>query len=401
MKRREFLKLSGAAALTSLYPGSPLLADELGVDAATKTITVGGFTPVTGPVPFYAILTRAADAYFKNINERGGIKGWKINYVTLDDGYDPARSVAAVRRLVEESHIFALVAAVGTATNVAVIPFAKENGLAMIGPIGGASAFFSEPNIFPLLPDYGWSAASNAEFAINDLKLKKIALLWENDELGRSAKRGFDLFMEAAKIAPVESVPFEVKTTDFTPHIRRVANSEAQAAILFGSNANLAAALKAADRQGVKLAWFAPFFTADPATYKLTGDLLDGVYFSSWLLPVDSGEPEVKAYREAVTKYYPNDPVGVFGLNGWSNAALFGSMFGALLDSGKPITRANLLEAGNALSNASVGGARKVTFTGSDHRGTRQEAILQAKGNAFVMVRDFKPYPAVAFDAKS
>jgi len=108
----------------------------------------------------------------------------------------------------------------------------------------------------------------------------------------------------------------------------------------------------------------------------------------------------VQAYREAVTKYYPADPVGVFGLNGWSNAALFGSMFGALVDSGKPITRANLLAAGNALTDASVGGARKVTFTGGDHRGTRQEAILQAKGNAFQMVRDFKPYPAVAFDAK-
>lgn len=235
MKRRDFLKLSGAAALASAYPGSPLLADEIGVDAAAKTITIGGFTPITGPVPFYAILTHAADAYFKSVNEAGGIKGWKINYVTLDDGYDPARSVAAVRRLVEDNHIFALVAAVGTATNVAVIPYAKENGLAMIGPIGGASAFFAEPNIFPLLPDYGWSAASNAEFAVNDLKLKKIALLWENDELGRSAKRGFDLFMEANKLTPAESVPFEVKTTDFTPHIRRVANAQADAAILFGS----------------------------------------------------------------------------------------------------------------------------------------------------------------------
>jgi branched-chain amino acid transport system substrate-binding protein len=400
MNRRELLKLSGATALAALYPGSPLLADEIGVDPVAKTITVGGFTPITGPVPFYAILTHAADAYFKSVNESGGTKGWKIKYVTLDDGYDPARSVAVARRLVEEEHVFALVAAVGTATNVAVIPYAKESGLSMIGPIGGASAFFSEPNIFPLLPDYGWSAASNAEYAINDLKLNKIALLWENDELGRSAKRGFDLFMEASKIAPVESVPFEVKTTDFTPHLRRVANSGAEAAILFGSNANLAAALKAADRQAVKLTWFAPFFTADPSTYKLAGDLLDGVYFSSWLLPVDSKEPEVQAYREAVTKYYPGDPVGVFGLNGWSNAALFGSMFGALIDSGKPINRANLLAAGNSLTNASVGGARKVTFIAGDHRGTRQEAILQAKGNSFVAVRDFKPYPAVAFDAR-
>jgi branched-chain amino acid transport system substrate-binding protein len=399
MNRRDLLKLSGAVAVAGLYPGR-LFAEEIGVDPAAKRVTVGGFTPITGPVPFYAILTHAADAYFKSVNERGGIKGWNINYVTLDDGYDPARSVAAARRMVEEDHIFALVAAVGTATNVAVIPYAKESGLAMVGPIGGASAFFSEPNIFPLLPDYGWSAASNAEYAINDLKLQKIALLWENDELGRSAKRGFDLFMEASKIAPVESVSFEVKTTDFTPHLRRVANSGAEAAILFGSNANLAAALKAADRQGVKLTWFAPFFTADPSTYKLAGDLLDGVYFSSWLLPVDSQEPEIKAYREAVTKYYPSDPVGVFGLNGWSNAALFGSIFGALVDSGKPINRANLIAVGNALSDAAVGGARKVTFTSTDHRGTRQEAILQAKGNSFVMARDFKPYPAVAFDAK-
>ena len=145
----------------------------------------------------------------------------------------------------------------------------------------------------------------------------------------------------------------------------------------------------------------APFFTADPTTYKLAGDRCWTASISPHgCCPVDSDEPEIKAYREAVTKYYPNDPMGVFGLNGWSNAALFGSVFGALIDSGKPITRANLVEAGNSLSNAAVGGARKVTFTGSDHRGTRQEAILQAKGNAFTMVRDFKPYPAVAFDAK-
>lgn len=400
MDRRHALKLMGAAALGSALPARFSLAAEVGIDEAAKTISIGGFTPITGPVPFYAILTHAADAYFRSVNDAGGIRGWKVKYTTLDDGYDPARSVAVTRRLVEEDKIFALVASVGTATNVAVVPYAKEVGLAMLGPIGGASIFFSEPNVFPLLPDYGWSAASNAEFALKSLKLEKIALLWENDELGRSAKRGFDLYMGEQKVAPAESVSFEVKTTDFTPHIRRVANSGAQAAILFGSNANLAGALKAADRQGVNLTWFAPFFTADPSTYKLAGNLLNGVYFSSWLLPVTSDEPEVNAYRDAIVKHYPSDPVGVFGLNGWSNAALFGKIFEALLDSGKPITRANLIAAGNTLTNAAVGGARKVTFTEGDHRGTRQEAILQAKDGAFVMVRDFKPYPAVAFDAK-
>jgi branched-chain amino acid transport system substrate-binding protein len=373
----------------------------IGVDAANKTITVGGFTPVTGPVPFYAILTHGAEAFFRYTNEHGGIDGWKVNYVTFDDGYEPARSVAVTKRLVEDTKIFALSAAVGTGTSMAVLPYAKEQGLPMVGPIGGATAFYSEPLVFALLPDYGWSAASNADYALHGLKLNKIALLWQNDEVGRSAKRGFDLYMASQNVSPVESTPLDIKATDLTPQIRRIANSGAEAVVMFGSNANLAAALKAADRQGVKVVWLAPFYTADPSTNKLAGPLLDGVYFSSWLLPVSSDEPEVKAYREAAAKYYPNDPIGVFGLNGWTNASLFSEGFKLLLKSGKPITRENLVASLDSLHDANVGGARNVTFMPSDHRGTRAEGIIQAKDGAFVLVRPFQPYPAVAFDAKT
>ncbi|MCX8997212.1 ABC transporter substrate-binding protein [Rhizobiaceae bacterium BDR2-2] len=389
------------APVLALFVGAaaPAGAAQLGIDAEKKEVTVGAFTPVTGPVPFYSILTHAAESYFRHVNETGGIKGWKINYVTYDDGYDPARSVAVTRQLVEDKGVFALAASVGTATNVAAIPYSREVGLPLIGPIGGASAFFVEPNVFPLLPDYGWSAAANAEYALKDLGLKKIALLWENDELGKSAKRGFDAYMAEVGVQPAESVSFDVKTTSFSPHMRRVANSGAEAVILFGSNANLAAALKAADQQGLKVEWFAPFFTADPSTYKLAGDLLDGTYFSSWLLPVSSSEPEIVAYREAVGKYYPNDPVGVFGLNGWSNAALFGKAFEALLDSGEPLTRENLMASLETLQDAAIGGARGVTFNKGDHRGTRQEGIIRAGDGKFELVREFRPYPPVVFDA--
>lgn len=393
------LFVTAGALAVSLASSGAALAQEKGIDPEKKIVTVGAFTPVTGPVPFYSVLTHAADAYFKHLNENGGVKGWTVNYITYDDGYDPARSVAVSRKLVEEDGAFALSAPVGTATNVAAIPYAKEKKVPMIGPIGGASAFFVEPNVFPLLPDYGWSAASNLDYAVKDLGLKKIALLWENDELGKSAKRGFDLYMKELGLEPAESVPFDVKTTSFSPHIRRVANSGAEAVILFGSNANLAAALKAADLQALDVKWFAPFFTADPSTVKLAGDLLDGTYFSSWLLPVSSDEAEVKAYRESVAKYYPNDPVGVFGLNGWSNAALFAKGFEALLDSGKPLTGENLIAALETLDNASVGGAQGVSFKAGDHRGTRQEGIIQAKDGKFELVREFRPYPTAVFDA--
>jgi ABC-type branched-subunit amino acid transport system substrate-binding protein len=391
----------GVATLALLV--APLAADqaraETGIDLENKVVTIGAFTPITGPVPFYATLTHASEAYFKRLNETGEVDGWTFNFITKDDGYDPARSVDVARALGEDAKSFALAAPLGTATNVAVIPYANEAGIPIIGPVGGASQFFVEPSGFPLLPDYGWSAASSVDYAVNDLGLTKIALLWENDELGKSAKRGFDPYMAELGLEPAESIPFDVKTTSFSAHIRRVANSGAEAVVIFGSNANLAAALKAADLQGVDVKWFAPFFTADPSTLRLTGDLLEGVHFSSWLLPVASDDPQVVAYREAVDQYFPKDPKGVLGLNGWSNAALFHKGFQMLLDSGKDITRENMVAVMNSMTDAAVGGARGVTFVEGDHRGTRQEGIIQYKDGEFVLVREFKAYPSVAFNA--
>lgn len=402
MRRRSLISAAGAAAASLAIPRWAAAQQvSPGIDAASKTVTVGAFTPITGPVPFYTVLTHAADACFKWANETNALNGWKINYVTYDDGYEPARSVAVTRRLVEENKIFALAAPTGTAQSVAVIPYAKEVGLPVIGPIGGATALFSERLVFPLLPDYGWSAAANLDFALTDLKAQRVALLWENDELGRSAKRGFDLYMEASKQQIAESIPFEVRNTDFTPHVRRLANAKADVVILFGSNANLASALKSAERVGFQSHWMAPFFTADPTTRKLAGNLLNGVYFSSWLMPVGADDPEIKAYRETVAKLYPNDPVGVFGLNGWSNGALFVKGFKMLLDSGKPLTRVNLVDVMETMANASIGGARNVSYRAGDHRGARQEGIIQAQPDgSFKLVRDFRPYPTNVFDAK-
>ncbi len=114
--------LCAAALAASCVSATSSGAAEPGIDEANKVVTIGAFTPVTGPVPFYAILTHAAEAYYRNLNESGGIDGWTINYVTKDDGYDPARSVAVTRQMVEDDGIFALSASIGTATNVAVLP---------------------------------------------------------------------------------------------------------------------------------------------------------------------------------------------------------------------------------------------------------------------------------------
>src|SRR5690606_18483141 len=104
---------------------------------------------------------------------------------------------------------------------------------------------------------------------------------------------------------------------------------------------------------------------------------------SSWLMPVMGDDPGIKAYRDSIGKYYPNDPVGVFGLNGWSNAALFVEGFKMLLGSGKPLTRENFVDVMETMRDATVGGAKGVSFEAGDHRGARQEGIIQAAEGSF------------------
>lgn len=401
--RRDVLAYGLAMGAASALPTTGALAQEAsqGIDVASKTVRIGAFYPVTGPVPFYAVITRSADAFFKNLNANGGIRGWKFEYIIKDDGYEPARSVAVTHRLVEDDKIFALVAATGTAQNIAVIPYAREHNLPVVAPVGGSPKLVAEPNIFPLLPEYALSAASSAEYALKTLKKKRIGLLWVNDEVGRGAKRGIDLYLKSENLDLAMSSSFDIGSTDFSAHVRRVADAEADVVILFGSNANLAGSLRAADKLGYKTDWFGPFFTADPTTYNLAKDLLNGTYFSSWLLPVDSDNAAVKLYRETIPKYYPQDPVGVFGLNGWTSASLFAVAFEKMLDQNLPLTRDSLIQVLNTLTNQPVGAVKTVTFTKDDHRGIREEAIIQAQDGKFRLVRDYQPYPAVVFNAKA
>lgn len=401
--RRDFL--AGVAAVLCLGMGlgaTPAHADTLpGIDMENKVVRVGAFAPITGPVPFYAMINNAADAFFKDLNKNGGIQGWTVEYIVRDDGYDPAQSLAVTRRLVENDDVFALVVSNGTAPNVAIIPYARAKNLPVIAPSGGSPKIIAQPNMFPLLPDYALSAASSAQYAVDTLGKEKIALIWENDELGRRAKFGLETFLESRELEPVADVSFDVAATDLSAQVQRVTSAGAEVILLFGSNAHLAAGLRAADRISWEGDWFAPFFTADRATYNLAGNLLDGVYFSSWLLPVDSDRESIVNYRKIVSEYYPNDSLGIFGLNGWSAASLFTLAFDKLLSSEEDLTRENMIQVMETLDGVSAGAAEKVKFEEGDHRGTRQEVMIQAQDGKFVMVQDFQPYPQVVFDAVS
>lgn len=358
-----------------------------------KIIKVGAYVPETGPVPFYMRITYGATAYFKWINEKGGINGYTFDYVTRDDGYQAARTLAVSRQLAEQEHVFGLVAPIGTPNSVAAMPYLERSGLPVIGPVGAAPVFSRPPkkNVFTLLPLYDWEGAFAAEYAITKLGKQHVAVLYENDELGRPAFKGAEAVLRKAHLALATALPFDVTEVDFSSYAARLKAAGADTVLVWGSNKNFASVLRESDRIGFKPAWFAPFFVADPVTFKLGGDLVNGAYFASWLIPLGSNDPNLKEYKEALSKYYPKEELGIFSMNGWTHAAVFARAVELATANGGALTRERAMQALESIKDQKIGLAGGISFSATEHNGVSKVTVLQARNGQFEQVSPFLP----------
>ncbi len=185
LTRRSFLQSSAAAAALAASAGSAR-AETPGV--TDTEIKIGQTMPYSGPASAYGVIGKADTAYFKMINEIGGINGRKINLISLDDGYSPPKTVEQVRRLVEEEKVAFLFNTLGTPPNLAIRQYLNDNKIPQLFVATGA-ATFSDPKHFPWT--MGWQPNYQTEakiFAQHILKTKpdaKIGVLYQNDGFGK------------------------------------------------------------------------------------------------------------------------------------------------------------------------------------------------------------------------
>src|SRR5208337_806130 len=139
--RRSFLQSSAAAAAFAASAGSAR-AETPGV--TDTEIKIGQTMPYSGPASAYGVIGRTEAAYFKMINEMGGVKGRKINLISLDDSYSPPKTVEQVRRLVEQEQVAFLFSTLGTAPNVAIRQYCNDNKVPQLFVATGA-AMFADP----------------------------------------------------------------------------------------------------------------------------------------------------------------------------------------------------------------------------------------------------------------
>jgi len=399
LKRFDIKKapIIGGTLVAALWTATAFAAP--GVDTDNHTILVGASTALSGPQSFYAQENEGARARFEHANDTNELNGWKIKYKVVDDAYQPTRNLANVKKLVEQNDVFALVCNQGTPTNVAASKYLKGTDVPVVGPTEGYPPLAKLPNYFVLMPNYSWEAGLATEYAIKDMGIKKVGILYENDDLGTPAKEGAAAVLKAHGMKAVATVPFDVNTVDFSGQVGKLASAGAEAVIIWGSNGNLASALKAASTFGFAPKWFGPFWGADPSTYRLAGSRVDGAYFTSWFEPVTVDDEATQTFVDAMHKYASKTPIGALAENGWSEASLFVHAVKRLVKDGKAITRANLIDSLNSFRDVDIGVVNHVTFTKENHDvGVTEETLVQAKGGEFHQATESMAFPKAALD---
>jgi branched-chain amino acid transport system substrate-binding protein len=185
LDRRQFLAAAAASA-TVFSIGRARAADAPGV--TDKEIKIGQTMPYSGPASAYGVIGKTESAYFKMINEQGGVNGRMINLISLDDGYSPPKTVEQVRRLVEEEKVAFLYQTLGTAPNLAIRDYCNKNMVPQLFVATGASAF-SDPAHYKWTmgynPNYQTEARIYAKHILQTKPNAKIAVLYQNDGFGR------------------------------------------------------------------------------------------------------------------------------------------------------------------------------------------------------------------------
>src|SRR5271165_3565264 len=184
LNRRSFMQSSAAAALFA--SAGRARAETPGVTDAE--IKIGQTMPYSGPASAYGVIGRTEAAYFKMINDEGGVNGRKINLISLDDAYSPPKTVEQVRRLVEQEQVGFLFQTLGTPSNAAIRQYLNDNKVPQLFVATGA-AIFSDPQHFPWTmgynPNYQTEARIYAKHILSTKPDGKIAVLYQNDGFGK------------------------------------------------------------------------------------------------------------------------------------------------------------------------------------------------------------------------
>ena len=329
--------------------------------AAETTIKLGNTAPYSGPASAYGTVARAEQAYFAMLNDQGGINGRKVEFLTLDDGYSPSKTVEQTRKLVEQDEVLALFSSVGTAPNISVQKYLNIKHVPQLFVSSGATRW-NDPEQFPWTvgfnPTYELEGQIYAQYILQAKPNAKIAVITPSEDAGKDYLRGFKAGLGEHVDQLVSQTTY--LTSDPTIDSQMVTMRESGADVLFAEATPrfAAQAIKKAASMGWKPLIILPSVSnsvsavLEPAGIENTIGVVTGLYLKD---PNDArwaDDPAMKEWLAWMNKYQPGASTGdLFNVQGYTAAQV---MVEVLKNCKDDLSRENIIKQATTLNGLAL-----------------------------------------------
>ncbi|MCK1474106.1 ABC transporter substrate-binding protein [Bradyrhizobium sp. 197] len=355
-------KLAAASLALALIAASASTASaqkKYDTGATDTEIKVGNIMPYSGPASAYGIIGRTEAAYFKKINDEGGINGRKINFISYDDAYSPPKTVEQARKLVESDEVLFIFNSLGTPPNSAIHKYMNSKKVPQLFVATGATKW-NDPQNFPWTmgwqPNYQSETQIYAKWLLKNKPDAKIAVLFQNDDYGKDYLKGLKdgLGAKAASMIVIEE-SYETSEPSIDNHIVKLKSTGADVFMNITTPKFAAQAIKKNAEIGWKPLHFLNNVSASvgsvmkPAGFENGQDIISADYLKDVSDPEWANDPGMKDFLAFMTKYFPDgDKLDKGTIVGYAVAQ---TLVHVLKQCGDNLTRENIMKQAAGMKN--------------------------------------------------
>ena len=347
---RHWLMVAAAMAIAALATAPAAAQKKYDPGASDSEIKIGNIMPYSGPASAYGEIGKTEAAYFRKVNDEGGVNGRKINFISYDDAYSPPKTVEQARKLVESDEVLLIFQSLGTPSNTAIQRYMNAKKVPQLFVATGATKW-NDPKHFPWTmgwqPSYQSEAHIYAQYLLKNHPQGKIGVLYQNDDYGKDYLKGLKYGLKG-NMPIVAEAPYE--TTDPTVDSQVINLKASGADIVF----NVATPKFAAQaiKKIAELGWKPVHLLNNvsnsvgsvlkPAGFDNAAGVLSTAYMKDPTDPTWKDDPGYKKWSAFMDKYYPDgDKTSTFTVYGYLAAQ---TLVAVLKQSGDNLTRENVMK---------------------------------------------------------
>ncbi len=395
----SLISIAAATTLAVLTTQGALAQKKYDTGATDTEIKIGNVEAYSGPASAYGVIGKTEDAYFKMINDAGGINGRKINFISYDDGYSPPKTVEQTRKLVESDEVLLIFNALGTPTQTAVQKYLNTKKMPQLFLATGASKW-NDPKEFPwtmgFQPSYRVEARIFAKYILKNKPGAKVAVFYQNDDFGKDYVAGLkDVFGDKASSIIVAEESYETTEPSIDSHIVKLKGTGADVLVNISTPKFAAQAIK----KMAELQWKPMHVMTNvsisigavmkPAGFEASEGILSAGYLKDASDPQWASDEGMKKFMAFIEKYMPG--ANIADANLVYGYAASQTMVQVLKQAGDDLTRANVMKQAASLKDfapdTTLPGI-KVNTSATDFAPIEQLKMMQFKNGKWELFGD-------------